>query len=92
MSAQWITFISSHLLQSLYDTFSDPLVWLHQSAAWQGALNASCHIFHTGRCTHFCAGWSADLLAFRVCSPSSPLIHGWTGASTRGAGGANDTV
>ena len=26
-------------------------------------------------------------LSSRVCSPSSPLIHGWTGASTEGRGG-----
>ena len=65
MSLRWVTFISSRLPQSLGDTVSDLLAWLHKSVAWQGRLYASWHISHLGPCTDFCADWSTDLLALQ---------------------------
>ena len=88
MSVWLITLISSHLPQSLYDTFSDLLAWLHRTAAWQGALYASWHMSHTCRCTDFSADWSADLQALQglqsLLSPHPRVdwgIHrgGWGG-------------
>ena len=56
----------------------------------QGRLYASWHISHLGTCTDFCADWSKTCwpsrARARACSPSFPLIHGWTGVPTRGGG------
>ena len=48
MSVQWIPYISSHLPQSVSDTISDLLAWLHRHTVWWGCFYASWHIAHTG--------------------------------------------